>query len=139
MEDHLSLLFKQGAERQAKQIQEKRLSETFEFDEHIPPKNMSFFDRLFHQLTRPSAPEVDDFDDVFIEVDQSEITTTVNDKKELKERSSFMNSIRLFISDLNEETNVIRGLVDEDEFLNRQSIKAKSSLSSTDGDQTTAF
>jgi len=76
MQDRLSLLYKEGIEKQAKEVedntQKTRLSEVVEFDENIPSTNMSFFDRLLHQLTRPSVSEADYLnDDVFTEIDGS--------------------------------------------------------------------
>jgi len=149
MQDRLSLLYKEGIEKQAKEVedntQKTRLSEVVEFDENIPSTNMSFFDRLLHQITRLTASEEDYLnDDVFTEIDESEIPTTVDDnteidKNESENHSSFMNNIRSFIDAINEETNVIRGIVDEDEFIHQQSLKAKSSLTSTDDDQITSF
>ena len=79
---------------------------------------MNFLDRLFHQLTRPPSPGIDEIDDEEFEViDPSEITTVVNNnadhnENKLKENESFIDSVHTFFQDLNEETDVIRGTLD---------------------------
>jgi hypothetical protein len=153
--DHLSSLFHERIKQQAKEAEEtaeqKQLCEIFEFDEHIalneniPGVNMSFLDRLFHQLTRSPPPEVDYLsDDVFEDVSPREITTVVNENTDIdgnnaKDDSSILENLCLFIDDLNEETNVIRGLLDENIFLSRRSRRAKLSHLSIDNTQITSF
>jgi hypothetical protein len=141
------LLYKEGIEKQAKDIAEnaekKPISEIFEFDqdtqlnENIPGTNMSFLDRLLHQLTRPKSPEVDDLsDDEFTQIDETEITAVNNDnidqslikENKLNKNTSLANSIRSFIEELFEEKDVIRGTLDEETLLNRRSRKAKTSI-----------
>jgi RNA processing factor Prp31 len=137
----LSLLLKKKVERPSKNIQEhvdqNQLSEIVDFDENIPPTNMSFLDRLFHQLTRPSAPTIDDLnEDISTETVE---TTTINANLKIDENNSFMNTIRLFIDDLNKETNVIRGVASQDACLNQRSPNKKSSFSSMDDNRITSF
>ncbi|CAF1499655.1 unnamed protein product [Adineta steineri] len=142
-EDRLQLSFKQGVERQAKEVEKsaenKPVCEIFEFDEkmtlneNIPGVNMGFLDRLFHQITRPPPSESDYLsDDVFVETedDETSIKTVTNSNTNVglsksKSEGSFMEHIRLFFTDLNEETEVIRGVIDEDTLFNRRSRKAK--------------
>jgi ATP phosphoribosyltransferase len=146
MQDRLSLLYKEEIEKQVKEVEDniekQRLTE---FDENIPSTNMSFFDRLLHQITRTTASEADYLnDDVFTEIDGSEIPTTVDDnaeidKNKLTVNSSFMNIIRSFIDALNEEANVIRGVADQHVFLNRRNRNEKSSLPRIDNNRITLF
>jgi len=136
----------EGIEKQVKEVEDNTGKQRLtEFDVNIPSTNMSFFARLLHQITRPSVSETDYLnDDVFTEIDESEIPTTVDDnteidKNKLTVNSSFMNIIRSFIGDLNEEANVIRGVADQDVFLNRRSHNEKSSLPPIDDNRITLF
>jgi ATP phosphoribosyltransferase len=146
MQDRLSLFCTEGIEKQVKEVEDNTGKQRLtEFGLNIPSANMSFFARLLHQITRPSVSEADYLnDDVFTEIDGSEIPTTVDnnteiDKNKLTVNSSFMNIIRSFIDDLNKETNVIRGVADQDVFLNRRSRNEKSSLPLIDNNRTTLF
>jgi hypothetical protein len=96
---------------------------------------MSFLDRLIHQLTRPRASQVyETNDEEFTEIEPSEIAAVTNDnidpaldkENKLKTDTSFKNSILSFIEELNEETDVIRGSIDEKTLFNRRREKAKS-------------
>ncbi|UJR07560.1 hypothetical protein I4U23_011848 [Adineta vaga] len=155
-EDHLTLLYRQGIEQQAKEVMEdaekKPMCEIFEIventelNENVPGVNMSFLDRLFHQLTRKPPSESDYYsDDVFEDINQREITTVCNnystdsDETKSNNESSFMNSLRSFFDDLSEETDVIRGVIDDDSLFNRRSRRAHSISSSTRSEQITSF
>jgi hypothetical protein len=157
IEDHLSLLYKQGIEARAKEVNEeaekKSVSEIFEFNDNIqlnenmPGISMSFLDRLFHQLTRPSASTLDDYsDEEFTEIDDSEVTTISNNNTDLvnsrddKNKSTydipFIRTMQSFITDLREEADVILGTLDEDTFINRRSRRAKSLVPVNNNDTT---
>ncbi|CAF3397412.1 unnamed protein product [Rotaria socialis] len=138
MEDHLSLSPKQVIETQEKQMLEKdgirqksdvfQLNENMESDESYHEKSTSFFDRLLHQLTRPSASELDYNDDqVFSEVNHNE---SINNGNQSSNNISIFGTIRSFIGELNEEKDYIIGTIDEQTLVNRrQSRKAKSIIS----------
>ncbi|CAF1301586.1 unnamed protein product [Rotaria magnacalcarata] len=138
MEDHLSLSPRQVIETQVKQMLEKngirqksdvfQLNENMESDESYHEKSMSFFDRLLHQLTRPSASELDSNDDqVFLEVNHNE---SINNGNQSNNNISIFGAIRSFIGELNEEKDYIIGTIDDQTLVNRrQSRKAKSIIS----------
>ncbi len=147
MEDHLSSIYKEEIEKQAKDVVEdaekKQTSEIFELNEtnqvneNIPGISMSFLDRLYHQLTRPRASMyADPSDEEFTEIDQDEITSVTNDSadqalvnggNQSKEHGSLKTTLRSFIEELTEEKDVIWGSMDHDSLCNRRSRKAKSS------------
>jgi len=147
-EDRLALSYKEELEKQVKdvenQAEKKQISEIFEFDdntqlnENIPGISMSFLDRLIHQLTRPRASKIDDFnDEEFSEINQNEITAVSNDnidqfldnKNKLENGTTLKDSIATFIEELTEETEVIRGSIDYETLHNRRSRRAKSVFS----------
>jgi hypothetical protein len=146
------LLYRQTIENQKKDNEEyeekKSESVIFEFEknihfsENIPGISMNFLDRLFHQITRPPPSDIDEFsDEEFSEIDPSEITTVINNNTDIdksnnqqnksNEDESLIDAIRTFLDDLYEETDVIRGTLDEETFINRRSRRAKSSIPST--------
>lgn len=143
MEDPLALMYKNKIEQEAQNVAEnagkKQIFEfdnTMELNENVPGVNMSFIDRLLHQLTRPRKSKVDySSDEDFTEIDPNEITTVNNDniKQPLehedtaKDETSFKDTLRSFIDELNEETDVIRGTIDHETLYNRRSHRAKSS------------
>ncbi|CAF0955640.1 unnamed protein product [Rotaria sordida] len=149
MQDHLSLLSKQAIQKQVREeqdkVEKKQLFNIFQLNKNIhsneknSEKTIGFLGRLFHQLTRSSSSEFDYLDDdVFIDSDESNITTVVNNNTDIDASSNvenkipdnipFMNTIRSFIDELNEEKDVIMGIIDEETLVNRRSQKAKSSI-----------
>ncbi|CAF4168505.1 unnamed protein product [Rotaria sordida] len=145
MQDHLSLLSKQAIQKQVREeqdkVEKKQLFNIFQLNKNIhsneknSEKTIGFLGRLFHQLTRSSSSEFDYLDDdVFIDPDESNITTVVNNNTDIDASSNvednipFMNTIRSFIDELNEEKDVIMGIIDEETLVNRRSQKAKSSI-----------
>ncbi len=149
IEDPLLLSYKKKIDDEAKvvekEVEAKRLSEIFEFDnndqlnENVPGVNMSFLDRLLHQLTRPRDP-VNSYnypsDDEYTEIDHREVTAVTNDniiessynENKMKNNIPLKESLQTFIEELIEETDVIRGSIDEETLFNRRSRIAKSSL-----------
>lgn len=139
MEDPLSLMYKNKIAKEAHDVTENAgTKQIFEFDnsvvlnENIPGVNMSFLDRLLHQLTRPRSPEVDNFndDEEFTEIDEKEITNVTNSnikpqqqqfnyEDDTKEDISLVDSVRSFIEELHEETDVILGTIDQETLFNR--------------------
>ncbi|CAF3267469.1 unnamed protein product [Rotaria sp. Silwood2] len=149
MEDHLSLLSKQAIEKQKKEeknkVEEKHIFDIFQLNNNIHLKEnnseekMGFFSRLYHQLTRSSPSEIDYLDDdVFIDIDENEITAVVNNNTDMNtsfnveskfiDNIPFVNNFKSFIDELTEEKDVIMGNIDEEILFNRRSQKAKSSL-----------
>jgi hypothetical protein len=135
-------MYKNKIEQEAQNVVEnagkKQLFEfdnTVELNENIPGVNMSFLDRLIHQLTRPRHSNVGSFsdDDEFTIIDETEITTVVNQQlldyeDTTKEESPFKDFLRSFVEELNEEKDVIRGTIDHETLVNRRSHRARSSL-----------
>lgn len=154
-EDRLTLLYREGIKKQAMEVEEaaekKQIYEIFEFDdkvelnENIPGVNMSFLDRLFHQLTRKPPSESDCYsDDVFENVERREVTTVFNsysstDETESTQEPTFMDTIRSFISEIAEEADVIRGVIDETVFADRRKRQIESESSSRNSGQITSF
>lgn len=139
--DDLSLSYKDKIAKEANDVAENAgKTQIFEFDndvglnENIPGVNMSFLNRLFHQLTRPSVTEFDcPSDEEFAEIDETEIIAVTNnnieqpmdDEDNSKESTSLQKLIRSFIEELGEETDVIRGRIDDEALFNRRSRRAR--------------
>ena len=72
-------------------------------------------------------------DDDFIIIDDNEINSITNEnhfQNHLNtENENLFQKLRSFFIDLTDETNVIRGSIDQDTLINRRSRKAKSSIS----------
>ncbi|CAF1440562.1 unnamed protein product [Rotaria sordida] len=149
IENQVSLLSNQVIQKQEQKkkdtVEKKQIFDIFQLNENVhlnkknPEKTMGFLSRLFHQLTRSSSSEFDYLDDdVFIDIDETEIAAVVNNNADIDVSSNvenkttdtipFMNTIRSFIDELNEEKDVITGTIDEETLANRRSRKAKSSL-----------
>ena len=134
-------IVKQVKETEAK-VEKKQTSEIFEFDENMrwnePMHGMSMnlLDRLLHQWTRPAwSNNVDDDNDEFTVIDETEITTVINNGADFQtssEEMSLVEKIRSFIDELGEETEVIRGSIDEETLRNRRRYRTKSWVSMID-------
>ena len=147
-EDPLLLSYKNKIEQEAKIVSENAgKKQLFEFDntldlnDNVPGVNMSFLDRLIHQLTRPRQSKVEyDSDEEFTDIDESEVTAIVNHNIQqtpeyndtTKEESTFKDVILSFFGELNEETDVILGTIDQETLVNRRSHRARSSILSDD-------
>ncbi|CAF4959695.1 unnamed protein product [Rotaria sp. Silwood1] len=143
-EDPLSLSYKQLIEKQAKEVSENaqktRVFEKFQLEENVPGINMSFLDRLFRLSRRPHITDINYIDDeVFADIDESEITAVMNGDTHMDVSSNvenkFMNNLRSFIDELSEEKDVIMGTIDEDTLFNRRCQKVKSSPLSIKNDE----
>lgn len=138
-EDLIALYYKEKIAKEANEVEEKAgKMQIFEFEqdmtlnENIPGVPVSFLDRLIHQITRPRASDFNDpFDDEFAEIDENEITTIINENAEeivenLKNESPLKMTIRSFLEELGEETDVILGRIDEETLFNRRSHRVRS-------------
>ncbi|CAF2948924.1 unnamed protein product [Rotaria sp. Silwood2] len=144
MQDHLSLLTKQATRTQEKEgkdrVEKKQIFNIFQLNENIhlndnnPEKSTGFLGRLYQQLTKLSPSDTAYLDDdVFIDTDRSKTTVMVNGNTDVDTSSSvgkkatdtipFMNTIRSFINEINEEKDVIMGIIDEETLFNRRSRK----------------
>ena len=143
-EDSLTLLYKEKIARDAEDAANNAGKiQIFEFErdlgvnENIPGVPQSFLDRLFHQLTRPRAPDLDEpIEEDFTEIDPTEITAIVNDNTEkasddLKDEPSLKLTIQSFFEELGEETDVILGKIDDETLFNRRSRRSRSLVAST--------
>ncbi|CAF1077883.1 unnamed protein product [Rotaria sordida] len=141
IEDPLSLSYKQLIEKQAKEVSENaektKIFEKFQLEENGPEINMGFLDRLFHSSSKPPISEKDYLDDeVFTEIDESEIMAVINNNADIDVSSNvenkstdnipFINDLKSFIDELGEEKDVIMGTIDEETLFNRRSRKTKS-------------
>ncbi|CAF3626701.1 unnamed protein product [Rotaria sordida] len=141
IENQVSLLSNQVIQKQEQKkkdtVEKKQIFDIFQLNENVhlnkknPEKTMGFLSRLFHQLTRSSSSEFDYLDDdVFIDIDETEIAAVVNNNADIDVSSNvenkttdtipFMNTIRSFIDELNEEKDVITGTIDEETLANRR-------------------
>jgi len=107
-------------------------------NENIPGVDMSFLDRLVHQLTRPSIKNHDDFsDEEFTIIDASEITSVINEsvidekqcEKAKQQENSLIDLFRSFFQEVQEETSVIFGALQLDSLIRRRSQQAQSQTS----------
>ncbi|CAF4340461.1 unnamed protein product, partial [Rotaria sordida] len=132
---------KQLIEKQAKEVSENaektKIFEKFQLEENGPEINMGFLDRLFHSSSKPPISEKDYLDDeVFTEIDESEIMAVINNNADIDVSSNvenkstdnipFINDLKSFIDELGEEKDVIMGTIDEETLFNRRSRKTKS-------------
>ena len=136
----MTLYYKEKLAKEAIEVKENAgKKQIFEFerdmtlDEKNPGVPMSFLDRLIHQITRRRASDIDDpFDEDFTEINPTEITAIVNENAEqsadgLKNESPLKMTIRSFIEELGEETDVILGKIDNETLFNRRSHRVRSS------------
>ena len=150
--DHLSQLHHEQLANEAKRIeneaQNKTITEIFEFedkkrsnDDKDPGVNESFLRKLFEPFQKSKSKEnISTHDEDFLQIDEKDIQSVVNEnfdeklrlnnKENLKNKNqdeiSLIDKVKTFIDELNEETEVMTGKIDEETFVNRRSRRAKS-------------
>ena len=147
--DHLTELVHEKLLNETKQIEEqvekKPLTEIFEYEDKCPGVNESFLQKLIEPFQKSKSSNKSLInDDDFIQVDERDIQSVVNENldpqirskveenstKKSNEDLSLIDKVKTFIDELNEETEVFTGKIDQETFFNRRSRKAKLNVSS---------
>lgn len=140
--DSLASIYKKKLEQEVnetiEQAEKNPLPDIFQSDDNNPRLSRSFLDHLYNQES-PTKSNFEDnapTDDVFT-VGDNGIQTAADDKftidklfngvKKLTDDFPLVDMVNAFFDDLNEETEVVIGLMDEEALFNRRSRKANSS------------